>query len=163
MTVSGQTFPVGLPVIGAISIDPRPAQLAPQTLPGCVSAPPVDERHHPAALPVKGNPGPALLPLGAHKGPEFIHFQRPDAAWHLRLWHLGRLLADSLEHCVTTDVEGTDQVSHATAVERQDQDQPADFRQTAQVRIVSDELSPTIGALVALLPLQSFAILTDVP
>jgi hypothetical protein len=66
---------------------------------------------------------------------------------------------DGLEHRVDADSEYASDVANARAVERHRHDQLANFRPTALVGVVGQELAEARITAVALLPLLASAIL----
>ena len=106
-------------------------------------------------LPVPCIPGPTRPPLGADKAPEFIEFQHLNSAWDTWLIDGGSFGKQRFQDGRVADQQHALDVTNVAAVECQDDYQPSDFWQAAEVGIIGKELPEATLTLEALLILQS--------
>jgi hypothetical protein len=162
MTAAWEAAAVGRPFISLVSVGLRPAQLPPQSLRRLIGAAAMDESNDLVTLPVPPVPGPTRLPLGADKAPELIEFERLNSAWDTWLRDGGTFYTQRFQDGRVTDQQHTLDITNAAAVDRQDDNQPSDFWQAAEVGIIGKELPEATLTLEALLAVGSPAILFDV-
>ena len=159
MSLGRQQLLIRLPLVRAVAQHLAARELSHQSLTGGIGAAARLPGYDLLAGRVKAVPEPPLIRLFANKRPHFVNLQVGDAARWARLTDLGGGLFDGLEHGVNTDAEHPRDVADAGAVECHRHDQVANFRPTALVGVVGQELAEAVVTAVALLVLLASAIL----
>ena len=159
MALHWQQLLIRLPFVGAVAQHLAAVELLQQTLASRIGAPAGLPADHLFARRLKAVPQPVLISFLANKRPHFVNLQVGKARRRARFSDLCGSLFDSLEHGVDADSKHPRDVADAGAVDGHWYDHLANFRPTALIRVVGQELAEAVITAEALLALLTSAIL----